>query len=122
MHAEADQTALPDRYRLRPAPGTWVVRAGGAVIAETAAAMEVTERGHEPVIYFPRADVATAFLEPSATVTTCPLKGQASYYTLVTKSGEITDAAWSYEAPNEGFGRIAGHLAFYLHKVTVERV
>lgn len=113
---------MADTIRLRPATGTWVARAGGAVIAETDAAIELTERGHEPVIYFPRSDVAMAFLEPSATRSTCPLKGAASYFTLVTKSGEITDAAWSYEAPKEGVEGIAGHLAFYADKVTVEQV
>ena len=122
MAHDARETAMDETIRLRPAQGTWVVRAGGAVIAETDAAQELTERGHEPVIYFPRADVAMAFLERSATVTACPLKGQASYYTLVTKSGEIADAAWSYEEPKQGLGRIAGHLAFYPGKVTVERV
>lgn len=113
---------MADTIRLRPAPGTWVARAGGAVIAETHAAMELTERSHEPVIYFPRADVAMAFLEPSETRTTCPSKGEASYFTLVTKSGEITDAAWSYESPKAGVEGIAGHLAFYPDKVTVEQV
>lgn len=113
---------MADQIRLRPATGTWVARAGGAVIAETGAAVELTERGHDPVIYFPRADVAMAFLEPSQTVTTCPHKGTASYFTLVTKSGEIADAAWSYESPNPGLETIAGHLAFYGDKVTVEEV
>lgn len=122
MAQDTPETAMTDTIRLRPAPGTWVARAGGAVIAETTAAQELTERGHDPVIYFPRADVAMAFLERSATVTTCPVKGQASHYTLVVKSGPIPDAAWSYEDPKQGLGRIAGHLAFYGQKVTVERV
>lgn len=113
---------MAENMRLRPATGTWVARAGGAVIAETEAAVELTEAGHEPVIYFPRADVAMAFLEPSQSHTACPLKGEAGYFTLVTKSGKITDAAWSYEAPKSGVEAIAGHLAFYTDKVTVERV
>jgi len=113
---------MADQIRLRPAAGTWVARAGGAVIAETGAAVELSERDREPVIYFPRADVAMAFLEPSATVTTSPDKGTASYFTLVTKSGDIADAAWSFESPNDGLEAIAGHLAFYDDKVTVEEV
>jgi len=113
---------MADTIRLRPAAGTWVARAGGAVIAETNAAIELTERDHEPVIYFPRGDVATAFLEPSATQSHCPHKGDASHFTLVTKSGDIPDAAWSYEAPKDDLADIAGHLAFYVHKVTVEQV
>lgn len=113
---------MPDRIRITAAPGTWTVRAGGAILAESKAALELTEGGHPPVIYFPRGDVAMAFLEPSATTSTCPFKGVASYYSIVTKSGRIADAAWSYEVPKEGVERIAGHLAFYPDKVTLERI
>lgn len=122
MDIDTREATMADSFRLRPVPGTWVARAGGAVIAETTEALELTESGHDPVIYFPRGDVAMAFLENSATVTACPLKGEASHYTLVAKSGEIPEAAWSYEAPKQGLGRIAGHIAFYPLKVTVERV
>jgi len=107
---------------IRNAPGTWVVRAGGAVIGESHRALELTEGDREPVIYFPRADIAMAFLDASATRTTCPWKGEASYFTIHTKSGKLKDAAWSYEAPKPGVERIAGHLAFYTDRVTVERV
>lgn len=116
------EAATADAFRLRAAPGGYVVRAGGAVIAETSAAMELTERGHDPVIYFPRADVAMAFLDPVAAVTTCPLKGEARGFTLVTKSGEIANAAWTYDQPAQGFGAIAGRIAFDARKVTLERV
>jgi len=107
---------------LRKAEGTWVVRAGGAVLGETTEALELIEPGHDPVIYFPRAAVAMAFFDPSPTRTTCPRKGVASHFTLHTKSTEIPDAAWSYEAPNDAVAPIRGHLAFYPDKVTVERL
>jgi len=107
---------------IRNADGLWVIRAGGAVIAETSNALELSEADLPPVIYFPRADVAMAFLEPSQTSTTCPDKGAATYFTIHTKSGEIEDAAWSYEAPLDGVAQIAGHVAFYGNKVTVEQL
>lgn len=107
---------------IRPAEGIWVVRAGGAVIGESSTAQEVLEPGREPVIYFPRADIAMALLERSDKSYTCSLKGQATYYTIVAKSGPITDAAWSYEAPPEAMAGIAGHLAFTHEKVAVEEV
>ena len=113
---------MPDRIRIVKAGGTWVIRAGGAVLGESKEALELIEKNHQPVIYFPREDIAMAFLEPSETVTTCPYKGQASYYSIVTKSGTITDVAWSYENPNEAASRIAGHLAFYPDKVALERI
>ncbi len=108
--------------RIREASGTWVVRAGGAVIGETKQALELSEGSYPPVIYFPREDIAMAFLDPSDKQTVCPFKGAANYFTIAAKSGPINDAAWSYESPKEGMEAIAGHLAFYPDKVTVERL
>lgn len=114
---------MSEHIKTRQAVGTWVVRAGGAVIGETRNAVELTEGDYAPVIYFPRGDIAMAFLEPSDTRTTCPHKGEASYYAIQTKSTVIEDAAWSYETPKAGLEAIAGHLAFYnTDKVTVEQL
>lgn len=113
---------MSDRIKIRPALGTWVVRAGGAVLAETTAALELSEGDYPPVIYIPREDFAQAFLDPSETTSTCPYKGAATYYSIVAKSGPIKDAAWSYETPQKGLEEIAGYLAFYSDKVAVEGV
>lgn len=113
---------MADHITIRKAPGTWVVRAGGAVLGETANALELTEGSYPPVIYFPREDIAMAFLEKTPTGSVCPWKGVASYYSIVTKSTTIADAAWSYEDPKAEVSRIAGHLAFYPDRATVERV
>jgi uncharacterized protein (DUF427 family) len=108
---------------IEAASGTWTVRAGGAVIGESQKALQLNEEGYPPVIYFPRDDVATAFLDPSEHNTECPHKGMASYYSIVTKSRTIEDAAWSYESPVAEFSAIEGHLAFATGDlVTVERV
>jgi uncharacterized protein (DUF427 family) len=107
---------------IEPVAGVVVVRAGGAVLGETRNALALHENGRPPVYYIPRSDFVAAFLEPSETVTTCPLKGEARHYHLAVKSGMIRDAAWSYEAPKDGVAAIAGHLAFYPDKVTVERL
>ena len=113
---------MSDHIRIGKAEGVWVVRAGGAVIAESRNALELEEGSLPPVIYFPREDVAMAFLDPSDSRTTCPHKGVASYFTIRAKSYDIPDAAWSYETPIEGMEKIAGHLAFYTDKVTVEQL
>lgn len=104
---------MADHIRIHPANGTWVVRAGGAVIGETTNALELTEGSYPPVIYIPRDDLAMAFLEQSEKVTTCPYKGQATHYSIVTKSTVLADAAWSYETPIDGVSEITGHIAFY---------
>jgi uncharacterized protein (DUF427 family) len=111
---------MSDHITLRQAQGTYAVRAAGAVLGESANAMELIENGHAPVIYIPRADLAMAFFDKTDHSTTCPHKGQASYFTIEAKSGPIKNAAWSYESPINGMEPIAGHLAFYTDKVTVE--
>ena len=106
---------------ITPSGATWVIRADGAILAETSRAKELREGAREPVIYVPREDVAMALFERSPTQTTCPYKGQASYFSYVGPDGTIKDAAWSYEAPKDDVAGIAGHLAFYQNKVTAER-
>jgi len=113
---------MADHITIRPASGTWVVRAAGAVIGETKNALELTEGDYPAVIYFPREDIAMAFLDPSDTTSHCPHKGDASYYAIEAKSGTIADAAWSYEGPKDAVAAIKDHLAFYHEKVAVEEV
>jgi len=113
---------MADHITIGKAEGTWVIRAGGAVLGETKNALELRESGYPPVIYFPRENIAMAMLDPSDTTSRCPYKGDASYYSIQTKSALIKDAAWSYEHPKEGMEAIAGYLAFYPDKVTVEQV
>ncbi|NSX54170.1 DUF427 domain-containing protein [Parasulfitobacter algicola] len=112
---------MSDYITIQKADGKWVVRAGGAVLGETADALELTEGGHK-TIYVPRKDMAMAFLEPTDTTSHCPHKGDASYFSIVTKSNTIKDAVWSYEAPKDDVAQIKDHLAFYTNKVTVEQL
>jgi uncharacterized protein (DUF427 family) len=114
---------MAPKITIRQAPGTWVVRAGGAVLGESDAALELTEGDYPPVIYFPRGDIAMAFLDATDHATTCPWKGDASYFSIVTKSTTIKNAAWSYETPKPEVARIKDHLAFYASdQVAVEQV
>lgn len=114
---------MSNAITITKANGTWVVRAGGAVLGETSDALELVEGDLRPVIYFPRADVATAFLDPSDHTTHCPHKGDATHYSIVTKSTTLKNAAWSYENPLEDVARIKGYLAFYKgDKVAIEQV
>lgn len=113
---------MADHIKVRPATGTWVVRAAGAVIGESTQALELIEGEYPPVIYYPRADLAMAFLEPTDLTSKCPHKGEASYFTIEAKSGPIPNAAWSYEAPYDAVAAIKDHIAFYSEKVAVEQV
>lgn len=113
---------MSDAFTIEPAPGVHVLRAGGAIIAETTQAIVLKEPGYDPVIYFPRGDIGMAFLDKSETRTSCPHKGEATYYHIIAKSGPIQDAGWSYETPLAGAEGIAGHIAFAHERVAVERV
>jgi len=94
------------KITIRKATGTWSVRAGGAVIGESRDALELTEGENTPVIYFPRADIAMAFLDEGDRTSHCPHKGDARYYSIVTKSKTLENAAWSYEDPKPDVAEI----------------
>ncbi len=114
---------MADHIKIRPADGVWSIRAGGAVLGESTTALELTEGSYTPVIYIPRDDIAMAFLDATDKRTTCPHKGEATHYSIVTKSTVLENAAWSYEDPKEGMEAIKGHLAFYpSDSVAVEKI
>lgn len=114
---------MADHIKIRKAPGIWTVRSGGAVLGESSNALELSEGDYPPVIYFPREDIATAFLDRTDKTTHCPYKGDASYFSIVTKSQVLENAVWSYESPLEGVAPIKDHLAFYVSDlVTVEQI
>lgn len=114
---------MADHIRIRKADGIWTVRSGGAVLGESSNALELTEGEYPFVIYFPREDIAMAFLDRTEKTTHCPHKGDASYFSIVNKSATVENAVWSYEDPVEGVAAIKDHLAFYVSDlVTVERV
>lgn len=108
---------------IRKAEGIWTVRAGGAVLGESTNALELVEGDYPPVIYFPREDIAMAFLDTSDKSSHCPHKGDASYFSVVTKSRTLENVVWSYENPHEEVARIRDHLAFHnVEEVTVENI
>lgn len=111
------------KIAIRKAQGTWSVRAGGAILVESRNALSLSEEGQQDVIYFPRADIAMAFLDRTDHSSHNPQKGDARYFSIVTKSRTLDNAAWSYENPTEGAKRIKDHIAFANgDEITVERI
>nr|WP_321254122.1 DUF427 domain-containing protein [uncultured Ruegeria sp.] len=114
---------MTDHITIRKAPGKWSVRSGGAILGETTGALELLEGNLDPVIYFPRSDIAMAFLDQTDKVTHCPHKGDATHFSIVNKSSTTQNAAWSYEDPIPAVAEIKGYLAFYpLDSVKVEQL
>ncbi|TWR29650.1 DUF427 domain-containing protein [Mucilaginibacter pallidiroseus] len=69
----------------------------------------VVENNH----YFPKESVRTDLLKESATHTTCPWKGLASYYSIEAGGQTNKDAAWYYPEPKDAAKQIAGYVAFW---------
>jgi len=106
---------------ITPASGRVIVRWRGAVVVDTTRALELREGSYSPVLYVPREDADFKLLAASPRHTTCPWKGEASYFNLSDGEASADNAVWSYETPKAGVEAIAGHLAFYPDKVEIER-
>ena len=83
-------------------------RWNGAIVAQSDDTV-VVEGNH----YFPADSVDPALLEDSATHTTCPWKGVATYKTLVVGGARNPDAAWCYADPKPAAAEIKGRYAFW---------
>jgi uncharacterized protein (DUF427 family) len=112
---------MASHITITPIAGTVTVAAGATSLGESRRALELREVSYPPVVYVPREDIDMGKLSRTERATTCPWKGQASYYSIKTPGGVLENAVWSYEAPLPDMAPIAGHLAFYADKVTVTR-
>ena len=63
--------------------------------------------------YFPADSIRQEYLRQSSTRTTCPWKGEASYYSLVVNGEKNEDAAWYYPEPSEIAREIKNRVAFW---------
>lgn len=104
---------------VEPTSARVTVKAGDTPVADTTAALALREADYPAVYYIPVADVRPEVLRPSDTTTYCPYKGEASYYSIATPQGELTDAVWTYVTPYPAVAPIAGHVAFYANRVDV---
>ena len=92
------------------------VTAGGELVAESGRAKLLFETGVEPRVYVPGADVVAGALSPAAKRTTCPYKGEATFWDV----GGIAEGAWSYESPLPESLAVRGHLSFAGEGIEVE--
>ena len=80
----------------------------GQVVAESDDTIEL-EGNH----YFPADAINHAYFKHSEKKTSCPWKGEASYYTLIVNGKENPDAAWYYPDPKEAAHNIKSRVAFW---------
>jgi uncharacterized protein (DUF427 family) len=83
---------------------TW----NGATLAESDDTVAV--EGND---YFPDSSINRDYFRDSSTHTTCPWKGEASYYDVVVDGAVNKDAAWYYPEPKQAAANIKGRIAFW---------
>ena len=74
---------------ITPASVHVVVVVNGEKVAESDRAMALDETGLPTRYYLPRDDVRADVLTPSNDATTCPFKGQASYWSVERRRGIV---------------------------------
>ncbi|MGI9007003.1 MAG: DUF427 domain-containing protein [Streptosporangiaceae bacterium] len=93
------------------------VKVGGQTVAESDRAMRLDETGLSPRYYFPADDVRTDLLRPTELRTTCPFKGEASYWSVQAGDDLHENVVWSYQDPIKNAEAITGLFCFYDEKV-----
>lgn len=93
------------------------VEVDGVVLADSRHAHLLLETGLPPRWYFPKVDVHMELLEPTDSVTQCPYKGRAQYWSARVGERLEKDLAWSYRTPLPESVRIGGLIAFYNERV-----
>jgi uncharacterized protein (DUF427 family) len=89
----------------------------GEKLAESDRPVLLDETGLPTRYYLPREDVRTDLLRPTSTQTTCPFKGDASYWSAEVDGEVHDDLVWSYESPIPQAEGITGLMCFYPDRV-----
>jgi len=98
---------------IQPADAHVEVRLGHEVLASSDRALRLEETGLPARYYLPKADVRMDLLESTSFHTTCPFKGEASYWSVTLDGTRHDGIVWAYETPIDSAADIAGHLSFY---------
>ena len=91
----------------------------GEVVAETRRPVLLFETGLPTRYYIPKQDVRMEILEPSPTVTMCPYKGTAKYWSVRLGDRIHKDIVWSYPTPIPEVPKIENLLSFYNEKLDI---
>ncbi len=89
------------------------VRLDGRLLASTDHPVRVDETGLPARYYLPPADVQMDLLRTTSFHTTCPFKGEASYWSADIDGVSHDGIVWGYPDPLPEVAGIAGYLSFY---------
>ena len=95
------------------------VEVDGVTVADSRQPRILFETGLPPRYYLPLTDVRMDLLRPTDTVTHCPYKGAASYWTVDVGRGGHEDLVWMYRAPLPESQKVAGLACFYNVKADI---
>src|SRR2546425_3493242 len=96
------------------------VLVGGEIVAETGRPRLLFETGLPVRYYIPMLDVRMDLLEPSDTISRCPYKGVASYWSVRLGGTLHADLAWSYRSPIPECPKIENLIAFFNERVDLD--
>ena len=92
----------------------------GEDLARSTRALALFETNLPTRWYLPREDVSAELID-SETVTGCPYKGMASYYSVQLGDGRVErDLVWCYREPYDEVARIAGLVCFFNERVDLK--
>lgn len=100
-----------------PVHGVVTAVFGGQTVAESRNALLLHETGLAPVTYFPIEDVRMDLLHRTDHRSTCPFKGEASYWGIDVGWRRAENIAWAYEDPLPERDDLKDRIAFYEHKL-----
>lgn len=89
-------------------------------VAESDRPLLLDETGLPTRYYLRPEDVRTDLLRPTTFHTTCPFKGEASYWSLQLDDETFDGIVWSYPTPISGAEDIAGLMCFYSDRVDMK--
>jgi uncharacterized protein (DUF427 family) len=95
------------------------VEVAGVTVAESTSPRLLFETGLPVRYYLPKPNVRMDLLTRTETVSHCPYKGRAEWWSVQAGGAVHQDLAWSYAAPLPESQKIAGLIAFYDEKVDV---
>jgi uncharacterized protein (DUF427 family) len=116
---DPDPARTAHRITVSDPVATVEVVVDGTVVARTDRARVLHEGSLPPRYYLPRDDVRVDLLVATDHGTTCPFKGDASYWSVELDGTRHENVVWSYESPIPEVAAIAGLLAFYDERVTL---
>jgi uncharacterized protein (DUF427 family) len=104
---------------IEPNPNRVIVRYGDTTLADTRAALTLSEASYPGVVYIPLGDVNAEQLVRTDHESYCPFKGDASYFSIPA-AGEIGEnAVWQYQDPYPAVSEIKDLVAFYADRVEI---